>query len=371
MAGPNKAECSQSKGEGPSVLVMPTRKRQGTWDQPGEKRQCVTEVAGERKHSPAAKTHDEGHGLHPSCAEGHSDGHHKGDGTHGEAGEKHSTVFLLVIFSGTAGVTAAFIQLGGEALGLEHVVDKRRMRGPTSKVDLCKKENQEMVLQWLDEKKIDGVMLAPPCGTSSRAREIPVFQSGKKRRAPQPLRNARYPNGLPTLRGLDALKVKLANKLYAFTRRVIDKCVRLGIPFVCENPLRSWMWSTSFFRQLHECCIFQVIHSCMYGGQRLKKTRFLMNFIADNLKRQCDGRHQHLPWGKTLSKETGQQVFSTSTEAEYPWQLCKQLALAFFQQMRQQGKVFEQNSPSMDVNQRMGAGTQPRGKLAPLLLSEF
>jgi len=233
------------------------------------------------------------------------------------------------------------------------------------------KENQDMVLQWLDEGKIDSVMLAPPCGTSSRAREIPVFQSGKKRRAPQPLRSARHPNGLPTLRGLDALKVKLANKLYAFTRKAIDKCVQLGIPFICENPLRSWMWSTSFFRQLQECCIFQVIHSCMYGGQRLKKTRFLMNFTADNLKRQCDGRHQHLPWGKTLSKETGQQVFSTSTEAEYPWQLCKQLALAFFQQLRCQGKVFEQNSPSMDVNQRMGAGTQPRGKLAPLLLSEF
>ena len=126
------------------------------------------------------------------------------------------------------------------------------------------------------------------------------------------------------------MKVKLANKLYAFTRRVIDKCVQLDIPFICENPLRSWMWSTSFFRQLHVSCIFQVIHSCMYGGQRLKKTRFLMNFIADNLKRECDGRHQHLPWGKTLSKETGQQVFSTSTEAEYPWQLCKQLAFAFF-----------------------------------------
>ena len=183
------------------------------------------------------------------------------------------------------------------------------MRGPTSKVDLCKKENQEMVLQWLDERKIDGVMLAPPCGTSSRAREIPVFQSGQKRRAPQPLRSARYPNGLPTLRGLDALKVKLANKLYAFTRRVIDKCVQLDIPFICENPLRSWMWSTSFFRQLHVSCIFQVIHSCMYGGQRLKKTRFLMNFIADNLKRECDGRHQHLPWGKHFQRKLDSRFF--------------------------------------------------------------
>ena len=50
----------------------------------------------------------------------------------------NSTVFLLDIFSGTAGVTAAFIQLCGEALGLDHVMDKKRMRGPTSKVDLCK-----------------------------------------------------------------------------------------------------------------------------------------------------------------------------------------------------------------------------------------
>lgn len=103
---------------------MPTRKRQGTWDQPGEKRQCVTEVAGERKRSPAAVIHDEGHGLQPIFAEEHSDCHHKGDGANAEAGEKHGTVFLLDVFSGTAGVTAAFIQLGGEALGLDHVVDK-------------------------------------------------------------------------------------------------------------------------------------------------------------------------------------------------------------------------------------------------------
>ena len=232
VAGQSEADCSQQKGEGLSVSVMPTRKRQGTWDQPGEKRQCVTAVTGERKHSPVADPHAEGHGPQPGHATEQTFCHHEGDGVHAEADEKHRTA---------AGVAAAFIQLGDEALGLDHVVDKKRMRGPTSKVDVCKKENQDMVLQWLDEKKTDGVMMAPPCGTSSRAREIPVFQSREKRRALQPLRSARYPDGLPTLRGLDALKVKSANKLCAFTRRLIDKCVQLVIPFICENPLRSWM----------------------------------------------------------------------------------------------------------------------------------
>ena len=65
-------------------------------------------------------------------------------GTH----EKHG-VLLLDVFSGTAGVAAASIQLGGEALGLDHVVDKKRVRGPVAKVDLCKRESQELVFKWL------------------------------------------------------------------------------------------------------------------------------------------------------------------------------------------------------------------------------
>ena len=185
------------------------------------------------------------------------------------------------------------------------------MHGPIAKTDLCKKETQDQVISWLEQGKVDGVMLAPPCGTSSRAREIPVFESGRKRAAPRPLRNKRWPNGIPSLRGVGALKVKLANKLYAFTRRVIDTCIRLHIPFICENPLRSWMWETTFFSDLPDDeCRFQCVHSCMYGGQRLKQTALLLNFEASNLKLQCNGKHQHLPWGKTLSPHTGQSFFN-------------------------------------------------------------
>ena len=344
-------------------------------EESGSKRRRAEALASEKELSEVGAYFAEGQtfsGVHAEEQAHFEKAHRDGDRVTSSGSAKQCTVFLLDIFSGTAGVAASFIQLGGDALGMDHMVDKKRMRGPIAKTDLCKKETQDQVISWLEQGKVDGVMLAPPCGTSSRAREIPVFESGRKRAAPRPLRNKRWPNGIPSLRGVDALKVKLANKLYAFTRRVIDTCIRLHIPFICENPLRSWMWETTFFSDLPDDeCRFQCIHSCMYGGQRLKQTALLLNFEASNLKLQCNGKHQHLPWGKTLSPHTGQTVFSTSTEAEYPWPLCKQLALAFAEQMRLAGKTVEPASMSMDVCQRMGAGTQPRGKLGPLLLAEF
>ncbi|CAL1135587.1 unnamed protein product [Cladocopium goreaui] len=347
---------------------------QGIFGEKGEKRQRFQAMAPERKLLGVVASDAEGQSFSEVPAEGQAKpmgADRKSDGTGTQTDDKHGTVFLLDIFSGTAGVAASFIQLGGDALGLDHMVDKKRMRGPISKTDLCKKETQDQVISWLEQGKVDAVMLAPPCGTSSRAREIPVFESGRRRSAPRPLRSKKWPNGIPSLRGVPALKVKLANTLYAFTRRVIDTCVRLGIPFICENPQRSWMWDTTFFQDLPTSCNFQCIHSCMYGGQRLKKTALLLNFEANNLKLTCNGKHQHLPWGKTISPHTGDTVFSTSTEAEYPWPLCKQLAQAFAEQIRMAGKFFELPSTTMDVKQRMGAGTQPRGKLGPLLLAEF
>ena len=179
-------------------------------------------------------------------------------------------LFLLDLFCGTAGVAAAFRTLGGESLGIDHVVDKRRVKGPVTKIDLSKTEGQSTVLQWVESGKVDAVMLAPPCGTASRAREIPVPQRHRLRKGmqPAPLRSEAEPMGISNLRGVARLKVLAANKLYAFARKVIDLCNSKGIPFVCENPRRSLMWLTDPFLMLPSNCRFQHIHSCMYGGKR-------------------------------------------------------------------------------------------------------
>ena len=171
-------------------MELPTRKRQGTQPSHGGKRHCVTGVTNEKEFSFNTLEHAEGQ----PCQGGHAvergqsfSEFHEREANCTEAHEKHGAILLLDVFSGTAGVAAAFIQLGGEALGLDHMVDKKRVRGPVSRVDLCKAESQAQVLQWLDERKIDCIMLAPPCGTSSRAREIPVYSKGRKSKVPRPL----------------------------------------------------------------------------------------------------------------------------------------------------------------------------------------
>ena len=182
-----------------------------------------------------------------------------GDRTPVEAHAKRS-LFLLDLFCGTAGVAAAFKAIGGDALGIDHMVDKRRVKGPVAKVDLAHHDGQSTVLCWIQDGKVDAVMLAPPCGTSSRAREIPLPRKGMQ---PVPLRSDRWPNGLPHLQGVAKLKVITANKLYKFSMKVIKLCVQRGIPVICENPKRSLMWLTEPFSERpeqkehsfsHECC---------------------------------------------------------------------------------------------------------------------
>ena len=173
-------------GEGPPISLLPTRKRQGTLDVGERKRKRISSITSEGKHSEVDEVFAEGRQFCKQDAEEHpklSPPPFQAEGAVNSDSSK--MVFLLDIFSGTAGVTAAFIQLGGDALGLDHIIDKSRVKGPVSKIDLCKKENQNLVMQWLDEGKADAVMLAPPCGTSSRAREIPIKDArGRSKPAP-------------------------------------------------------------------------------------------------------------------------------------------------------------------------------------------
>ena len=82
--------------------------------------------------------------------------------------------YFLDIFCGTAGVTAALKRYGAEAIGIDHVIDKRRMKGPAVKLDLTKKSSQKLVLDEIRSGRVKGVMLAPPCGTSSRGKKHPT-----------------------------------------------------------------------------------------------------------------------------------------------------------------------------------------------------
>ena len=141
-----------------------------------------------------AAGHTESEGIAAACkfldetASSDNNGHQEIDGLSAwtDKAEQCRPLFLLDLFCGTAGVAAAFRSLGGDALGMDHLVDKRRVKGPVAKVDLAQRASQDNILKWIVHGKVDGVMLAPPCGTSSRAREIPLPKRFRLRGGMQP-----------------------------------------------------------------------------------------------------------------------------------------------------------------------------------------
>ena len=69
--------------------------------------------------------------------------------------------------------------------------------------DLTDSNGVSLLWRMLSQPNVAMVHLGPPCGTSSRARDI--------RPGPQPLRSSRFPEGLPHLRGVSLRRVKGAN----------------------------------------------------------------------------------------------------------------------------------------------------------------
>ena len=101
----------------------------------------------------------------------------------------------------------------------------------------------------LEQHNVVAVHLGPPCGTSSRARDI-RRRSGPD---PKPLRSEKWPNGLPHLVGKDLLRVKSANQLYDITAKIYKYCCANGILATVENPARSFMWLTDPFINIPKC----------------------------------------------------------------------------------------------------------------------
>ena len=124
-------------------------------------------------------------------------------------------------------------------------VDSVKPQGvPALALDLTKASSQKLVLDLVQSKRLAAVHLAPPCGTSSRAREIYAVPG-----CPQPLRSPLHADGLPGLSFLQRTRVSAANKLYRFTAEVIRACHSLGVLWSLENPQSSMFWLTSPIQQ--------------------------------------------------------------------------------------------------------------------------
>ena len=226
--------------------------------------------------------------------------------------------FCIELFCGTAGLTACIRTLFPDSFGVDH-----KVKHPKSQViclDLQKPEVQEMVMQWASDPKCVWLHFGVPCGTASRARER---RMSKTHFGPRPMRSKHFPDGLPPhlLNQNSRDRLRAANRLYHFMQKLI-----LSLPsttvWTIENPLRSWLWQTSYFQAIKEQIhvFFFQFDMCMFGGRRLKRTGIATNCEnVQSFAMQCDGLHEHAPY------EFRNGQFDTALEAEYPKSFCEAL----------------------------------------------
>ena len=247
---------------------------------------------------------------------------------------------------------------------------------PISLLDLTTPKGQTLLRKWLENPRVVGIFIAPPCGTASRARKIKLK---RKHEGPPPLRSDAFPNGLHNLSFVDRIKVShQANKLYHLTAQIVKFAVARNILICIENPQYSLFWATSFWLQVSGLLRYAVFHSCQYGSHRQKKTMLAHNHHAfSSISKMCQGEsksHRHSPWGVTTGNK-----FATAEETAYPFQLARDIAAAYVQALLEAGMVpppatFDQmHSQSEHVLQaiRAQSGVQPKIAKLPPLVPEF
>ena len=210
------------------------------------------------------------------------------------SGRPLSEAIVIEIFAGTARVSSCLRHFGlSSAFGVDHLRPKNCC-APISLIDLTTPKGQTLLRKWLDNPRVVGTFIAPPCGTASRARSIKLK---RKRGGPTPLRTDACPNGLPGLSFVDRVKISQANKLYHLTAQVIKFAVARNILVCIENPQYSLFWATSFWIQVAGLLKYTVLHSCQYGSSRQKKTMLAHNHQAFSyICKKCTGEsktHRH------------------------------------------------------------------------------
>eukprot|EP00435_Cladocopium_sp_Y103_P035364 s4056_g9.t1 len=150
------------------------------------------------------------------------------------------------VFSGIGGLTAAMRRIGlRNSVGVDAHVTKR-VKAPIIRLDLTTTHGIELLWRILSSPSVVAVHLGPPCGTSSRARDI------------------RRPHGTPRL----STNKELAAEVYKIT---VEECERgwLKGPFTLDElPSRSVLTRRFGVQQ----------SSTMADGSRVYKTRPIDDF---------------------------------------------------------------------------------------------
>ena len=295
-------------------------------------------------------------------------------------GRSAATCYAAELCAGSGNYSAKLKKLGLNPLPVDHQFNQHRQRIQTVSLDLSKESGWIIMYELLRSGRLVYAHGAPPCGTSTRARDkrVPAHLVKAGAPDPKPLRSQQWPHGLPNLKGDAQKKVEQANKIYRRMALFFEECGKMNVAWSCENPARSYMWLTKWFVKLEKMTGVQSVYydGCMHGGSRKKRSKWLTNVPElKKLERDCDDRHTHEPWG--LFENSQGYAFYTALEAEYPDVLCERAAELVKEHLVSRGLEFKDSSPDAvgqpeaQQKKRAEAGKQPRGCKFPELIPEF
>ena len=240
----------------------------------------------------------------------------------------------LQLCCGSAGFSASMSTRGFKCVAVDHTRNRFRAKHAVTMLDLERKESVLILCDIIDQGNVTTMLLAPPCGTASRAREIPLTNEQVRQlggRAPVQLRSEVEPWGLATLTGLDKAKVQAANRIYVNLGIILLYAVVRGVKPLIESPRSSYLWLLWPYSVLIELYGFFDVdfQHCRHGGSRPKWTRLRTLMIELRpMAGLCPGlseTHKHKPWGLTTI-EGNVSSFATAEEAEYPRLQCETMA---------------------------------------------
>ena len=254
-------------------------------------------------------------------------------------------IIAIEIFAGTATLSDA---LRAQKFSII-AVDKTKERKPKVSLkclDLTKDQDVKILTDIILRSNLGYLHLAPPCGTSSKAREKPLPEGMSHIRA-LPLRSDDEPLGLASLNASDLIRVQAANRLYEVTLLCVYIAVCRGAIVSVENPSSSYFWIIvatycKRSKELREAWnSLEQVHfqACMHGATRDKWTCWLSTAnVFQKLRAACDKSHVHESWQPQLIN--GQPLFPTSKEAAYPTELCCKAAAMVASECQRKGTVF-------------------------------
>ena len=152
--------------------------------------------------------------------------------------ESNHTLSEYVSVELCAGSGVLSLHLKAEGLHIvpvDYIRNSHSSHVPSLVLDLSISSQADIIIQLIAAGMVVFIHAGVPCGTCSRAREIPLRGS----HSPKPLRSELCPMGLPNLNESDQARIDKANSVYLNCARIIDEAIRKNIFVTIENPRNS------------------------------------------------------------------------------------------------------------------------------------